>query len=930
MKNSLSFPGSNRPEISSSSFRVIPRPAARRVASSTLLGCVGRWAPQAGIWAALVLAFVPAPAQAADRIPSSPATPPSRWVESSFPFFSSVLDLRQGGADFPATNLSPRGLVLNLGQDCWVCFDPDLLRVSALWNGPGVAPRSLAPGSYADDGRKTPIGQTRLAGPEGKVWLANGIYPGWQIGTQLSSDDPRSPAPSPEEVGRGAMAPTLGRFEAVRLVGNSARLEYTVGTTGVRESWSAAATANGPMIVRHLEVAPSAQPLVLVLGSKSPDETFTLEYPAGTEDRAELSAENSVWTVRLPARNQAVQFAIVHEKGRDAPKRAVAALRAAPSGRPPARWPQEVVTGIRRSTAPEAYVIDGVDLPSSNPWQRRVRPSDIQFLPDGTGVLVTIDGDVWLARGLHEHSGLVHWKRFASGLHEPMSVAIREGQIFVFDRNGIWRLRDEDGNGEADVHELFSNAFAQTADMREFPSTLRLAPGGEFVIAKGGQQDTTLGKHNGSVLRISADGRTATVLGYGFRQPNIGVNIRTGLVTASDQQGQYIPSTPLHIVRDGQYYGFLAAFQPKEKYPAPIAEPLTWVPHAINASAISQIWLFGARMGPLNDGLIHIGFNKPEIFRVLLNERGSRLQASVVSVTRAFDFPPLNGSVNPADGQVYVAGFQVVGWGNVIDTVGGLGRLRYTGAPVTLPHEVVPMKNGVLLRFDVALDPAKARDPANYSLQTWGYQRTYKYGSPMYKADGSTGQDELTASSAYLSADQRSVFVGVPGLRPVMQLRIGWSLATAAGAAFSENAYTTPYELATFNPTAEGFGQLSVDLTPRTAVAQQTGPVTAEEGGRLALLYACVACHSNDGRQLSKSAGPRWNGLFGKERAVFEAGKPQQIVADEKYLRESILEPTRKLAAGFETGEYAMPSYAGVLNDSQIESLILYIKSLRH
>ena len=33
--------------------------------------------------------------------------------------------------------------------------------------------------------------------------------------------------------------------------------------------------------------------------------------------------------------------------------------------------------------------------------------------------------------------------------------------------------------------------------------------------------------------------------------------------------------------------------------------------------------------------------------------------------------------------------------------------------------------------------------------------------------------------------------------------------------------------------------------------------------------------------------------------------------------------------AGFEKGEYAMPSFAGVLNDSQIESLVLYIKSLK-
>jgi hypothetical protein len=50
---------------------------------------------------------------------------------------------------------------------------------------------------------------------------------------------------------------------------------------------------------------------------------------------------------------------------------------------------------------------------------------------------------------------------------------------------------------------------------------------------------------------------------------------------------------------------------------------------------------------------------------------------------------------------------------------------------------------------------------------------------------------------------------------------------------------------------------------------------------------------------------------------------------NEAYLRESILQPTAQVAAGFEKGEYAMPSYAGVLDDGQIESLVLYIKTLK-
>ena len=174
---------------------------------------------------------------------------------------------------------------------------------------------------------------------------------------------------------------------------------------------------------------------------------------------------------------------------------------------------------------------------------------------------------------------------------------------------------------------------------------------------------------------------------------------------ASDQQGHYIPSTPLHVVRDRQFYGFLSDKLPREVYPAPIAEPLTWIPHAANASAMSQVWLYGARMGPLNDALVHIGFNKPgDLPRAArrADAAGCRRRSSASPAT--FDFPPLNGSVNPADGQLYLTGFQILGWGTTATRLAGLGRVRYTGAAFTGPREVVPMDKGVLLRFDVALD----------------------------------------------------------------------------------------------------------------------------------------------------------------------------------------------------------------------------------
>ena len=76
--------------------------------------------------------------------------------------------------------------------------------------------------------------------------------------------------------------------------------------------------------------------------------------------------------------------------------------------------------------------------------------------------------------------------------------------------------------------------------------------------------------------------------------------------------------------------------------------------------------------------------------------------------------------------------------------------------------------------------------------------------------------------------------------------------------------------------------------------------------------------------------GPTWKGLFGSERDWSTAEKKKgRGMADSAYIRESILDPSAKIVTGYERGEYAMPSYAGALTDSQIESLVLFIQTLK-
>jgi cytochrome c2 len=861
---------------------------------------------------------------AADSAPP-PSSKPD-WIELDFPFHSSVVEVPGIRTDDLPPSLTPRGLVLNLGAGCWAAFDVDLLRLTAVWQGAGLTPVALAPGSHLQPNRSTPGGQKPAPEPMGKLWLANGLYPGWQIGEQPEFSDPRSPAPSPEEVGRGPLPESVGRLAALHHVADGVVLEYRVGDTQARERLVRTEHDGRPVIERHVRVEPSRQ-TVLLIGGRLPRDAdpgslrLGLAQDEVSAPPVSAASADSVHYIRIAPRDRAVEFCLALSADGPAPVRRP--LPPAPAA--PARWTGEITTHVTPAAATGPYVLDDIPLPLANPWRRDVRLADVQFLSDGTAFGVTLDGDVWRIRGLASADGVVWWRRFASGLHEPMSLAIRDDEVFVFDRNGIWRLRDADGDGEAEAHELFSNAFAQTADMREFPNGIRLAPDGSFVVAKGGQQATTLGKHNGSVLRVLADGRRVTVLGYGFRQPFIGVNPQTGLVTASDQQGQYIPTTPLHEVRDGQFHGFLSNLEPREQYPAPIAEPLVWIPHAVNASGASQVWLHGAKLGPLNGALLHFGFNRPEVFRVLFSARSQRRQAAVVSVTQSFDFPPLAGAVNPADGQLYIAGFQILGWGTTATRVAGLARLRYTGATVTLPREAVATTEGVLLRFDTALDPARAADSGSYRLASWHYQRTYKYGSPQLRADGTAGVDWLPVRGVRVARDGRGVLIATELKTPLMQLRVGWTLTATDGTRVEGDAYLSPYELAPIDVQSEGFGP----LTPAAAVAASmpvpAEAVTAEAGRRLAQLFGCAACHSTDGSSHA-SIGPTWRGLFGSIRPL--AGN-REAVADAAYLRESILDPPAKVLKGYQRTEYAMPSYAGVLSDSQINSLILFIESLR-
>ncbi len=93
----------------------------------------------------------------------------------------------------------------------------------------------------------------------------------------------------------------------------------------------------------------------------------------------------------------------------------------------------------------------------------------------------------------------------------------------------------------------------------------------------------------------------------------------------------------------------------------------------------------------------------------------------------------------------------------------------------------------------------------------------------------------------------------------------------------------------------------------------------AAAGEKLFSNLACVTCHSPD----SGARGPVLNGLY-RQQVRLQSG--QTVAADDAYLRESIMDPGAKVAAGYQP---IMPTYQGLVNEEQLLELIEYIKTLK-
>lgn len=417
----------------------------------------------------------------------------------------------------------------------------------------------------------------------------------------------------------------------------------------------------------------------------------------------------------------------------------------------PAQWPQWLEThGRLGQGAP--FAVDSIALPETNPYGTLFFLSGHDFMADGTGVVATMTGEVWLVKGLDATLGKVRWKRFATGLHQPLGVRVKEGRIYVLGRDQITCLHDLNGDDEADFYECVTNAQGTSAAGHDYITGLEIDAEGRFYFASG----------NEGVCRVKPGG-PVEVLATGFRNPN-GLGLaEDGTVTTSVQEGEWMPASAVCQVVAGAHFG---AGGPKNGQAPEL--PLLYLPRGEDNSSGGQVFLGGSAWESLRGqgNLVHFSPGAAAAFLVTRQNVKGRWQGAATRIVGGFKSGVQAGRFHPLDGHLYVSGMK--GWGCYAPDDGCFQRLRYTGGETPVPVGVEARDNGILLRFNHGIDASLAKDSTRHLAQCWNYRYSAAYGSPEYsvRQPDTAGHDVLDIRSLQVLDGGKTLFVEMPQLTP--------------------------------------------------------------------------------------------------------------------------------------------------------------------
>jgi hypothetical protein len=706
-----------------------------------------------------------------------------------------------------ATN---KGIAVKLGKegDAAFLFDTELLRAAGGWTGGWVKLKGVV-----FDGAHGP----NPAPPDSAdIYFQTNPGPGWSKGDNL--EDPRKlpTGPGAAKVPFGPLPREWAKYKGLYLHGDDVVFTYTVGEASLLEKPGIEKTGGATLLTRTFNVLSSGAASTLVIADGPSGSAAVMEgdkavmpnNTANTDSRlvvgvigappgARLEAAGNRITLKLPAFAPGQTFKVACASGslEDVAMLGEAIQFASPPADlgalthgGPAHWQETVKTKgeLGKEEPGCAYVVDNLSAPLDNPFKSRIRVGGIDFFKDGRIAFSTWSGDVWIGKGIDGTLQNIEWKRYATGLFHALGLKIVDDEIYVLGRDQITHLHDLNGNGEADFYECFNNDVQVTPGFHEFTFGLETDSQGNFYFIKGGPVNPggrgwgPLSDHNGCMFKVSKYGDHFEVFATGVRAPNgIGIGPNDEISTG-DNQGTWVPVDYIHYVKQGEFIE-VPDLSHRDPPPAKYSPHVCWVPYDWDNSNGSQIWVTSDKWGALKGQMLYLSYGKSCLFEVLQEKVGDVFQGGVVKFPLKFETGICRARFSPADGQLYVAGLK--GWQTNGAKDGAIQRVRYLGKPVTMQNALHFTDKGIYIGFTNPVDPVTAADAGNYSIEQHNYRWTSAYGSADYKLSdpNAKGRDKVDIQSVRLSPDNKTVFLEVPGLQPVMQIRIKMNIKAADG-----------------------------------------------------------------------------------------------------------------------------------------------------
>ena len=531
-------------------------------------------------------------------------------------------------------------------------------------------------------------------------------------------------------------------------------------------------------------------------------------------------------------------------------------------------------------------------------------------MPDGNLAIATRRGDVYIVE--NPTSPKPYFRKFASGLHELLGIAYKNGSLYVAQRGELTRLQDANMDGKADIFETIY-AWPLSGNYHEYSYGPKIAPDGSFYVTLNlGFGDvwwsgTSFVPWRGWALHIFEDG-SMEPWATGLRSP-CGISMIDGELFYTDNQGDWMGSGSIMPIKKGAFLGnpgglvwtnmpnsplkltqeaIFSKVNPriefsedgrrakpenieKESYKTladikkdvpELQMPAVWLPHGVLGVSNAEIVKIPKGVfGPFEEQLLVGDQGQSKISRVFMEKVKGELQGCAWDFRSGFQSGVLRMSW-ANDGSLFV-GETNRGWGSAGEANEGMQRLYWNSFMPFEMKTVKAMPDGFEIEFTKPIDKKKAANLSSYLVESFNYKYTPVYGSPPVNLK------KCPVKGVKVSEDGLTVRIIVGDLKQYYIHKISLD-----GIRDQDSSYSLVHSTAyyTLNNIPDG-PSLSLKEVSTKNVAIATAAVAKVKAGEvmtyeqikpLLIRNTCVACHNPN----KKLVGPGFNEIAKRKYSV--------------------------------------------------------------